>query len=333
MPDTRRRRFVAALALLAVGGGHFACDGYSKRPGLLEVAGIVEREPLDVTLVTFNVRYGTATDGPNAWPNRRNLVVDALRRANADVFALQEALAFQLDELRAAFPTYRAVGVGRDDGARAGEFAPIFYDAERFVLTDSGTFWFSATPGVPGSTSFGNTLPRICTWVRLAEREEPGDAGSPGRPGARAFTVWNVHLDHESEASRVESIKALRRRVLARENAAEPFVIAGDLNAPPESEPLKLLLTPEAPWPGVTDTLTSAPPAPGAKPPGEMGTFHGFAGTAGPRIDFLFTSPGSTTVSAKIDDEPTATPRGPRYPSDHHPVRGRVRLGRVKLGP
>lgn len=51
----------------------------------------------------------------------------------------------------------------------AGEYAAILYRADRFELLASGTFWFSGTPEVPGSTSWGNHVTRISTWARLRE--------------------------------------------------------------------------------------------------------------------------------------------------------------------
>ena len=31
-----------------------------------------------VNVMTFNIRYGTASDGPNAWPQRRDVRLDRL---------------------------------------------------------------------------------------------------------------------------------------------------------------------------------------------------------------------------------------------------------------
>lgn len=48
---------------------------------------------------TFNIRYGSADDGPNAWPHRRELVAGSIRRFSPDVLAIQVGVAFQLEEL------------------------------------------------------------------------------------------------------------------------------------------------------------------------------------------------------------------------------------------
>src|SRR5688572_19623664 len=68
------------------------------------------REPL--TVISFNIRYGTAKDGDNEWRHRRTSVFDVLREQDADLIGLQEALDFQIDEILAAAPVYASIGVG-----------------------------------------------------------------------------------------------------------------------------------------------------------------------------------------------------------------------------
>ena len=58
--------------------------------------------------------------------------------SSADLVGVQEALAFQIDEIVAAVPGYAVVGVGRDDGRAAGEFSAILFKAERLRVADSG---------------------------------------------------------------------------------------------------------------------------------------------------------------------------------------------------
>ncbi|MEM6799164.1 MAG: endonuclease/exonuclease/phosphatase family protein [Planctomycetota bacterium] len=81
-------------------------------------------EPLRV--MTFNIRYGTANDGPNAWPRRRDAVVETIRRFDPDVLGVQEALAFQLDELQRSLTGLSAIGKGQDDGRRRGATPPRY---------------------------------------------------------------------------------------------------------------------------------------------------------------------------------------------------------------
>ena len=107
--------------------------------------------------MSFNIRYGTAKDGENHWTARREMLFDVIREQDADIVGLQEALASQIDEIVAAVPIYAVVGVGRDDAARAGEFSAILFRKDRLRVAEAGTFWFSDTPSVPGSKSWGTT--------------------------------------------------------------------------------------------------------------------------------------------------------------------------------
>ena len=74
---------------------------------------------------------------------------------------------------------YARIGRGRlADGT--GESVAVYYLKERFEHLQSGHFWLSDTPDVPGSATFGNKIPRMVTWVRLREREaENGFASTP----------------------------------------------------------------------------------------------------------------------------------------------------------
>ena len=160
--------------------------------------------------MSFNIRYGTANDGENRWALRREFLFDVMRQANADLVGLQEALDGQIQELLTALPQYGVVGVGRDDGRTRGEYAAILYRRDRFRVSDAGTFWFSDTPEVVASRSWGNTITRICTWARFIDRD------------GRAFWHFNVHLDHQSQPSRERSCGAARRAHRARRSSPSP---------------------------------------------------------------------------------------------------------------
>lgn len=326
---------IASFVLALIGG----CAGFEKRPGVLEAVGVLPAPPSDVAIMSFNIRYGTADDGENAWPNRRELVVGAIAAHDPDVLGLQEALRFQLDELRAALPEYAEVGVGRDDGRTKGEYSPVFYRRDRFSAVDGGTFWLSDTPEVAGSMTWGNRLPRICTWVRLRERSHP----ARGIAGGRVLVVYNLHLDHESEESRRESAELLARRIETTVRPSEAVIVTGDLNCGEESPALRFLrgeilsaVDPSAAtpavrsWSGLKDTYRQAH----ADTAELAGTFHGFKGTRnGEKIDFVLVRPA--TRGRIADRPPTAevlsadidrTSANGRWPSDHYPVVATVRF-------
>lgn len=269
---------------------------------LLSSVSAIGLDAQDLRVMSFNVRYGTASDGENAWPLRRGLVEGVLQDFAPDVVGVQEALHFQLEELTEAIPGLDWIGVGRDDGSASGEYSAIFYRAARLELLEEGTFWFSDTPEVPGSMTWGNELPRICTWGRFRDRA-----------GGRTFTVFNLHWDHLSQLSRERSASLLLLRI--REHAAatggeDGVLVTGDFNAGEGNPAFRALL--EA---GDQDLLDAFrlrhPDAVG------VGTFHGFqGGSEGEKIDAILVGPTWVVLEAEI----IRTGAGGRFPSDHYPV-------------
>lgn len=258
-----------------------------------------------VSLMTFNIRYGTANDGPDRWELRRGLALDVFERHGSDVVGLQEALAFQVAEIRERFPHYAAVGVGRDDGLARGEHCTILYRADRFTLAESGTFWLSDTPEVVASTTWGNSITRICTWARLIDEAS-----------GRALYVFNTHFDHISQPSRERSARLIAERIAARTHP-DPFVVMGDFNSG-EDNPATTFLLRDPAGPGLTDTFRAIHPDETM-----VGTFNAFRDrTDGDKIDFILTGPGIPVLDAAID----RTRVEGRSPSDHEPVTAVIEL-------
>jgi endonuclease/exonuclease/phosphatase family metal-dependent hydrolase len=261
------------------------------------------REPL--TVMSFNIRYGTAKDGDDSWPARRTMLFDVLREQDADLIGLQEALDDQITEIVAAVPGYAVIGVGRDDGSRTGEFSAILFKKDRFRVADAGTFWFSDTPAVPGSKSWGNNITRICTYARFIDRD------------GRGFWHFNIHLDHQSQPSRERSTSLLLQRITERTFREDPVIVTGDFNV---GEKNAALLTLTAGGASFVDTFRILRPTEET-----VGTFNGFkyGSTNGEKIDYVLVQPGTVILHADI----VRTSRDNRYPSDHFPVIARIRLG------
>lgn len=275
-----------------------------------------EADGLKLRVMSFNIRYGTANDGENHWKNRKEMVFDVLRNHHPDVVGLQEALGFQIDLIRKTIGGYGQIGVAREDGANDGEYSAIIYRLDRFDVDESGTFWFSDTPEVPGSSHWGNACVRICSWARFIEKKS-----------GRAFYVFNLHLDHVSQPSREKSAVLLTQRLLGRKHA-DPFIVTGDFNTG-ENNPVILYLKGKTaiskstggqfknPVPMV-DTFRILHPD--AK---DVGTFNGFKGNRkGGKIDYIFTMPGAKVLKANILYDNV---KG-RYPSDHYPVWATLRF-------
>jgi endonuclease/exonuclease/phosphatase family metal-dependent hydrolase len=256
--------------------------------------------PEPLSIMSFNIRYGTANDGENRWEARRDQVFALIKAEDPDVIGLQEALHFQIDEILAAVPGYRMVGVGRSDGGQGGEYAAILYRESRLAVRRTATFWLSDTPDVVKSNTWGAALERICTWAIFDDK-----LGTP-------FYVFNLHMDHVSQPAREKSAALVLERIAAR-TPALPVVVTGDFNTGelnPVTQAMSRVLR---------DTFRVLHPD--AK---EVGTANQFKlGTiGGDKIDYIFVEPSTEVLAADI----IRTANDGRYPSDHFPVVARIRL-------
>ncbi len=271
--------------------------------GLLMFASVAVRaETPDVRVMTFNIRYGTANDGDNAWKNRQDLVAETIRNFKPDLLGTQEVLAFQADFLSEQFPEFEMVGVGRDDGKRQGEFSSLYFNKDRFKPVSSGTFWLSETPGVAGSKSWDSSLPRVATWAKLRD----------GQAGGREIVFLNTHWDHIGDQARTESGKMIHKW-MGEKAANQPTIITGDFNVTETHPGLAALMSSPSDSLKFRDVYRLVHP----EPRDDEATFNGFHGrTKGKRIDFILASPAFQPVEGAID----RTNRDGRYPSDHFPV-------------
>lgn len=281
--------------------------------GLCLAAGpdLVAAEPLELKLLTFNLRTSTGNDGPDDWLHRRAEVAAVLRGMANDFLGMQEAQPEQVAYLREQLPEYRCLARSRRADPTVDEAVPLWYRQERWQLDaeEQGTFWLSDTPEEPGSTTWGNELPRIVTWGRLVEKSS-----------GRGVYVFNTHLDHRSEPARAQSAVLLAQRIAARRHA-EPVVVMGDFNAK-ESDPALQYLTGktgESPL-ALLDTFRAR--YPDVKE--AIGTFHKFTGTRSQnKIDYILALGPVEVVATEILH---TTMANGRYLSDHFPVSAQLRF-------
>lgn len=293
--------FISLCILMSLCSLKVLAEGGSKQ---------VETDGLELRVMSFNIRNGDANDGENHWKNRKQMVFELLRNQKCDVVGLQEALKFQIDEIIKEVPELGMVGVGRDDGKTKGEYSAILYNRRRFKIDESGTFWLSDTPEVPGSITWGNACTRICTWARLVEIKTN-----------KAFYMYNLHLDHVSQPSREKSVVLVIERIEQRKYK-EPFVLTGDFNAGENNRAILYLKgktvfdngkgnRSENPLVLVDTFRVLHPDA------NEVGTFHQFKGLrSGDKIDYIFTTSDVKVLETEILRDNT---KG-HYPSDHFPV-------------
>lgn len=101
----------------------------------------------------------------------------------------------------------------------------MFYDSRVLTVVESGDFWLSETPEIPGSSSWNTDLPRMATWALFERRSDK-----------RRFYLFNTHFAHrdQDEAAREHSARVILSRI-ATLPANIPVVVTGDFNSDPDN--------------------------------------------------------------------------------------------------
>ena len=186
-------------------------------------------------IISYNVRFSSVpeTDGANRWELRRDASIKMVAEQKPLAMGLQEACPDQIDFLDQNLTGYKHIGVGRDDGNRAGEMMAIYYDTTRLTLLNSGTFWLSDTPDKV-SIGWDAACKRTCTWGHF----KVNDTGFE-------FLYFNTHLDHAGSQARRNSIKLIVARMAELNPNNVPVFLSGDFNSTTDDtifEPLKASL-------------------------------------------------------------------------------------------
>ena len=251
-----------------------------------------------IKVISYNIRlsglgHARGADGVHYWDNRKHASINMINDEKPTVFGLQEACSDQMDFLVENLPQYGHIGVGRDDGKRAGEFMAIFYDKGQVELLDGGTFWLSPTPEKP-SRGWDAACLRTCTWSRMRMKAS-GDE----------FIYLNTHLDHVGAVAQAESIKLIVERIKPYIDEDMPIFLTADFNATPDShifEPLR----------EVMDDAREV-----ADESDYRGTFNGWNTVKKPTlIDHIFLRDGKAHSFRVLCDKNYGAP----LISDHYPV-------------
>lgn len=258
-------------------------------------------KPLELNVMTFNIRLDVPSDSLNSWQYRKDNAAEMVRMNDVDILGMQEVLLNQMNDLKERLPQYTAIGVGREDGADKGEFSPIFYKKDRFSAIESGTFWVSETPEVAGSKGWDASYIRVATWAILKEKTT----------GKEIFAI-NTLLDNDGSIARKEGGNLLLKK--AEElGKGLPIVLTGDFNDTPQSEAIKNI-TDASKANHLIDSKTVA-----LKTSGTDWTFHNFgrlAESERPLIDYIFVSKQIKVQDyAVLPDTLNGT-----FVSDHKPV-------------
>ncbi|ORY91674.1 Endonuclease/exonuclease/phosphatase [Leucosporidium creatinivorum] len=236
---------------------------------------------------SFNVRYdGRASEpiplpptrpprsdnkrfGEKPWAERRWLVADSILWSELDVVGLQEVLHNQMEDLQQLLgEKWGWVGVGRDDGRQAGEYAPIFYRKDRFKINWVDYFWLSTTPSVPGSKDWDAGQTRIVTVAHF----------SPLASESEGFYTLCTHWDDRGLLSRTKAAEIILDYVSKLGAEGKLVVLLGDLNSPAEEDGYRTLT--QWKYTGGKEqsgaTSIADPPSSLNRPFGDLNTFTGF---------------------------------------------------------
>ena len=275
---------------------------------------------------SYNIRYKNRNDSINGdvWSKRCQVICDQVNFMAPDVFGAQEVLYCQLQDMKGALDGYDYIGIGRDDGDRAGEHEAIFYKTDKIQLLDHGDFWLSETPEKPG-LGWDAVCIRICTWGKFTMEET-------------VFYYFNLHMDHVGVVARREAAKLVVSKIREIAQGA-PVVLTGDFNVDQTNEIYAIFIQS-----GLLKDSYDAARIRFA----ENGTFNAFKTEyyTTSRIDHVFVSPelkveayGVFTNSYWTPDEIDETLKSSdapqeisfdnyvrRNPSDHYPVFVKLRF-------
>ena len=252
----------------------------------------------ELTVVTFNIRqpWDYPEDGVNSFIHRAGMILDKIDRFRPDVICFQEVKPEEKYFFEKYLVDYDVYAQGRNADL-GGEGLAMAFLKGKIQMLSADRFWLSPSPYVPGSRfDIQSDCPRICLSATV---KKEGDE--------RVFRIYNVHLDHESEAARLAQAECLLDRIAEDgEKLDLPFLLMGDLNAYPDSETIRYLDTSgKISLKELTKDIKY--------------TFHGF-GTRDPLVKFDYIYADEKTAKLPYDVAMWKDCRNGIYLSDHYPV-------------
>lgn len=245
------------------------------------------------SVLTLNLRFGLADDGPNNWQYREKIFPLLLAKYRADFIGFQEANDFQVDYLDSILAEYNFIGK-RSPSPAFWQNNIIFYN-KAWQCVYKEHFFLSPTPTLP--SRFQDSLwPRQCT-IGIFKKDR------------HQVICANTHFDFEVSVQN-KSAKLILER-LSHLPSGVPAVLLGDFNASPSSACHKIF-TGEGRQPSDTGqyfkNVFKEPFA---------GTHHGFTGQAGgEQIDWILFRGKVTPKENRVIREAVDG----IYPSDHFPL-------------
>lgn len=241
------------------------------------------------SVMTWNIRRTTNADrGVRSFKKRSGKMVELIKEADPDIICMQEATSSQISFFKKKLHGMSVIYAYRDK-TRSSECCPVFYNANRFELVSSETFWLSDTPEKMSKTWKADYY-RICTAIKLKDKLTGNE-----------LAIFNTHIDYKSEDTKLKSVD------LINEKAADfdcPIVLTGDFNSVPASS-------------AIERTKTYFTEAGEGKPDGDKITFNNYLGDRQKKIDYVFYKGNIESLSYSVIDRTY----GKIIPSDHYPIK------------
>jgi len=247
------------------------------------VASAVDDPPTTIRVLCYNIHYGQGNDG--VYDVQR--LAQVINQQKPDLVALQEV----------------DVGVLRSgrihEAQMLGELTGM---AVRYGPTqhyEGGLFGNAVLSRLPIIDVVIHPLPYTEATPDLVTYPRGAIAVTVRAPNGKPFRFVSTHFQHNVPEDRVAEAKAINR-LFASDTM--PCILAGDMNARPDSEPIRIL---QEKWSGTSED-SPAPTAPSRQPTS--------------RIDYIFYRPATAfdLMEARVIDEPMA--------SDHCPVFAALRI-------
>jgi endonuclease/exonuclease/phosphatase family metal-dependent hydrolase len=251
------------------------------------------------SVLTFNLRFGLADDGPNSWKKRKHALAHLFAEDAADFIGLQEANDFQIQYVQELLPRHQMIGQRQP--------APDFWQNNIILYGPDWTCLFcrhlflSPTPDIP-SRFRDSRWPRQCT-IGMFEKSN------------RRLICINTHLDFEAMVQETSARIILAE--LSRLPRQVPAILVGDFNAVPGSTCYAVFTGSGAGGSSDCDgfKIIYSKPYPG--------TYHGFTGkTDGECIDWILYRGDILPEGFRV----IRTHVHGVYPSDHFPIRSEFRF-------
>lgn len=244
------------------------------------------------SVMTLNLRFGRAEDGPNSWSNRKQRFISLFKKHRPDFIGMQEANDFQIVFFKKLLEEYHLIGQ-RSPAPSYWQDNVVFYKKE-WKCSFQERFFLSHTPSVPSRLP-DSKWPRQCVIGFF-------------KKNGTSLICANTHFDFDPAVQK-HSAKIILNKLDAFQKPEAPIIITGDFNAEPDSSSYQ-----EFTSKGAFREIFH----------GEYsGTYHGFTGECRKRhIDWILYRGMVELIEKKI----IAGQYHGGFPSDHFPVLAQFRI-------